>query len=152
MATGDVNAEIIQLFKTQAWFDANTTVILESGQVVHLKDTGAFKVGDGTTTLVNLIWKGVVVLQKTGTTIDFKQDGNYGTIASPETGNITASISDARLGVTNIIIHNSGTAPTFSSPFKKLSGSSSYVINVINYIMCQYVNDTEIVYSINQRT
>ncbi len=88
----------------------------------------------------------------TGVVISFLTDMVYGTIASPETGNITANVSGALLGVTNIIIHNSGTAPTFGSEFKKLSGSGNYVINVINYIFCVYINSTEIIYSINQRT
>lgn len=88
----------------------------------------------------------------TGVALTFSTDRVYGSIASPETGNITASTTDAKLGVTNIIIHNSGTAPTFDSKFKKLSGSGSYVISVVNYIYCTYITSTEIIYSINQRT
>lgn len=88
----------------------------------------------------------------TGVALTFATDRVYGSIASPETGNITADVTGAKLGVTNIIIHNSGTAPTFDSKFKKLSGSGSYVISVVNYIYCTYINATEIIYSINQRT
>lgn len=88
----------------------------------------------------------------TGVALTFETDRVYGSIASPETGNITASTTGAKLGVTNIIIHNSGTAPTFDSKFKKLSGSGSYVISVVNYIYCTYITSTEIIYSINQRT
>lgn len=88
----------------------------------------------------------------TGVSLTFVTDRVYGSIASPETGNITADVTGAKLGVTNIIIHNSGTAPTFDSKFKKLSGSGSYVISVVNYIYCTYINATEIIYSINQRT
>jgi len=88
----------------------------------------------------------------TGVALTFATDRVYGSIASPETGNITASATGAKLGVTNIIIHNSGTAPTFDSKFKKLSGSGSYVISVVNYIYCTYITSTEIIYSINQRT
>jgi len=88
----------------------------------------------------------------TGVSLTFTTDRVYGSIASPETGNITASATGAKLGVTNIIIHNSGTAPTFDSKFKKLSGSGSYVISVVNYIYCTYITSTEIIYSINQRT
>jgi len=88
----------------------------------------------------------------TGVALTFATDRVYGSIASPETGNITASTTGAKLGVTNIIIHNSGTAPTFDSKFKKLSGSGSYVISVVNYIYCTYITSTEIIYSINQRT
>ena len=87
----------------------------------------------------------------TGTLISFTTDKVYGTLATPETGNITADVTNAKLGVTNIIIHNSGTAPTFGSEFKKLSGSGNYVTGVVNYIYCTYISATEIIYSINQR-
>lgn len=88
----------------------------------------------------------------TGTVISFSTDKVYGTLTTPETGNITADVTNAKLGVTNIIIHNSGTAPTFGSEFKKLSGSGNYVTGVVNYIYCTYISTTEIIYSINQRT
>lgn len=87
----------------------------------------------------------------TGTLISFTTDKVYGTLATPETGNITADVANAKLGVTNIIIHNSGTAPTFGSQFKKLSGSGNYVTGVVNYIYCTFISATEIIYSINQR-
>ena len=87
-----------------------------------------------------------------GATLSFVTDRVYGTLASPITGNITADVTGAQLGVTNIIIHNSGTAPTFSSEFKKLSGSGNYVVSVVNYIYCTFITSTEIIYSINQRT
>lgn len=88
----------------------------------------------------------------TGTVVTFVTDRVYGTIASPETGNITADVTGAQIGVTNIIIHNSGTAPTFGSEFKKLSGSGNYITSQVNYIYCTFINSTEIIYSINQRT
>lgn len=88
----------------------------------------------------------------TGTVVTFETDRVYGTIASPETGNITANVTGAQIGVTNIIIHNSGTAPTFGSQFKRLSGSGNYVTSQVNYIYCTFINSTEIIYSINQRT
>ena len=87
----------------------------------------------------------------TGTVISFSTDKVYGTLATPETGNITADVTNAKLGVTNIIIHNSGIAPTFGSQFKKLSGSGNYVVGVVNYIYCTFITATEIIYSINQR-
>ena len=87
----------------------------------------------------------------TGTLLSFITDKVYGTLATPETGNITADVTNAKLGVTSIIIHNSATAPTFGSEFKKLSGSGNYVAGVVNYIYCTFITDTEIIYSINQR-
>lgn len=88
----------------------------------------------------------------TGTTLSFITDKVYGTIASPITGNITADVTGGQLGVTNIVIHNSATGPSFSSEYKRLTGSSNYLINNINYIFCTYISSTEIIYSINQRT
>jgi hypothetical protein len=88
----------------------------------------------------------------TGTALTFAMDRVYGSIASPETGNITANVTGAKIGVTNIVIHNHSSAPTFDSKFKKLSGSGSYTTGAVNYIFCTYINATEIVYSINQRT
>ena len=88
----------------------------------------------------------------TGTSISFAIDRVYGTLTTPETGNITADVTNAKLGVTNIVIHNSGTAPTFGSQFKKLSGSGNYVTGVVNYIYCTFITATEIIYSINQRS
>jgi hypothetical protein len=88
----------------------------------------------------------------TGTALTFETDRVYGSIASPETGNITFSTTNAKVGVTNIIIHNSGSAPTFAANMKKLSGSGDYVTSAINYIYVSYINSTEVIYAINQRT
>ena len=88
----------------------------------------------------------------TGTEVSFTNDRIYGSLASPETANITANTANAKLGVTNIIIHNSGTVPTFDSQFKKLSGSGNYVVGVVNYIYCTFISANEIIYSINQRS
>lgn len=85
-----------------------------------------------------------------GTVIRFTTDLIYGTTSAPETGNITSDTTGAQSGVTGIIIHNSGTAPTFSAAFKKLSGSGSYVTGTLNYIYCTYIDSTHIIYSINQ--
>lgn len=86
----------------------------------------------------------------TGTVLDFTNDRCYGTTATPVTGNITATLLGALLGVTAIVIHNSGTAPTFGAEFKKLSGSGNYVTGTLNYIYCTYLDSTHIIYSINQ--
>jgi hypothetical protein len=90
--------------------------------------------------------------QTTGVALTFLTDSVYGTIGTPETGNITYSATNAKIGVTNLIIHNNGTAPTFAANMKQLSGSSGYSVGVINYIFVTYINSTEVIYSINQRT
>jgi len=110
-------------------------------------------VSSSTTALLNLGGIPLQTPQTTGVALSFVADSVYGTISSPETGNITFNTTNAKLGVTNIIIHNNTTtAPTFATNMKKLSGSSSYVINTINYIYITYINATEVIYSINQRT
>ena len=90
----------------------------------------------------------------TGTLIalTFVSDSVQGTVASPLTGNITGVTTGAQLGVVTLVIHNHTTAPTFDAKYKKLSGSGNYTTGVINYIFCEYINATEIIYSINQRT
>jgi len=91
--------------------------------------------------------------QSSGTQLEFTSDRVYGTLSSPETGNISADVTDGLLGVTNIIIHNNGsTGPTFSSEYKKLSGSGVYSTGTVNYIYCTYIESNEIIYSINQRS
>lgn len=50
----------IQLgYKDSAWFAANATLVLLAGQIVYLQQTGTYKIGDGTTQLQNLAFKGV---------------------------------------------------------------------------------------------
>ena len=104
--------------------------------------------------LQNLGGLPILTQSGTGVSLSFSADTIYGTISSPESGtSITFITTNAKLGVTNIIIHNNPTtAPTFATNMKKLSGSSTYVINVINYIYVTFINDIEIIYSINQRT
>ena len=113
-------------------------------------DINAFPISTATQTALDTKLS-IETTYVTGTEISFTNDRIYGSLASPETGNITANTTNAKLGVTNIIIHNSGTAPTFGSQFKKLSGSGNYATGVVNYIYCTYISATEIIYSINQR-
>lgn len=50
----------IQLgYKDSTWFANNATLVLLAGQVVHLQQTGTYKIGDGTTQLQNLTFKGI---------------------------------------------------------------------------------------------
>jgi hypothetical protein len=87
-----------------------------------------------------------------GVTLSFITDTVYGTLLTPETSSaITANVTGALLGVTNILIHSGSTTPTFESQYKKLSGSGNYSAGTINYIFCTYIASTEIIYSINQR-
>lgn len=51
-------ADLRQGYKNQAWFDANPTLVLKEGQVVHLLQTGTYKIGNGSTTLSALAFLG----------------------------------------------------------------------------------------------
>jgi len=94
----------------------------------------------------------IAAASTTGVALTFTTDSVYGSIATPETGNITYSSTSANIGVTNIIIHNNSVAPTFATNMKKLSGSGTYTISVVNYIYVTYINSTEVIYAISQRT
>lgn len=52
------NVDIRQGYKNAAWFTSNATLVLKEGQVVHLEQTGTYKVGDGTTQLSALAFLG----------------------------------------------------------------------------------------------
>lgn len=92
----------------------------------------------------------IAATQVTSTALTFTKDCVSGTVEAPITGDISGVITNAALGVVMLVIHNSGTAPTFDNKFKKLSGSGNYVSGQINYIYCQYIDATTIIYSINQ--
>lgn len=87
-------------------------------------------------------------VQTTGTAITFVQDTVYGTIATPETGNITASYTGANLGTVALIIHDNGTEPTYPATWQKISGT--YSTTVTNYISAVYLDATHVKYSIYQ--
>ncbi len=81
MAT-DVNIQIG--YKDSAWFTANPTLILLSGQHIHLSDGAdsfidAYVIGDGTTELQDLEWKG---LKSTITTESYTISGTTLVISS----------------------------------------------------------------------
>lgn len=139
-----VLATVISGFSAAAGVVANTDTILQAINKI---------VGNITAVNTALALKADIAAS-TGTLValTFTSDSVQGTIASPLTGNITGNITGAKLGVVTLVIHNHTTAPTFDSKYKKLSGSGSYVTGSINYIFCEYINDTEIIYSINQRT
>lgn len=87
-------------------------------------------------------------VQSTGTAVTFVQDTVYGTVAIPETGNITASYTSANLGCTILIIHDNATEPTYPATWQKVSGT--YSTTVTNYISAVYLDATHVKYSIYQ--
>ncbi|RTK92633.1 MAG: hypothetical protein EKK61_03635, partial [Rickettsiales bacterium] len=120
--TNQIQAEA---FGTTLGFSAIT-----EGGAIFLKGDGAnelFKVDNDTDTVT---YKEVEVetkpTQKTGTALTFENNAVYGTIASPETSNITFSTTDANLMTTLLVIHNSGTAPTFAANMRETNVSKGY--------------------------
>lgn len=94
----------------------------------------------------------IAVTVGSSSALAFASDNIQGSVGTPLTGNITASTTGAIVGVVVHVVHNAGTAPTFDSKFKKLSGSGTYVTGAINHIYCEYMSATEILYTIQQRT
>ena len=153
-------------------FDGGFTIVVDYGNTKYVKVTDGektfsalAKVGEGDASFATLTGSptdntalqaefegkaNIETSSTTGTAVVFTEDKVYGSIATPETGNITADATGGKLGASVLIVHNSGTAPTFDSKFVKLSGSGDYTISVVNYIFCQYINATKIIYSINQ--
>jgi len=89
--------------------------------------------------------------QKTGTALTFDVNAAYGTIGTPETGNITFSTTGAKLMSTVLVIHNHTSAPTFAANMRETNVSKGYSTGVINYILVTYINSTEVIYTIFQR-
>ena len=87
-------------------------------------------------------------VQATGTAVTFVQDTVYGSIATPETGNITASYTGANLGTTILIVHDHTSEPTYPATWQKISGT--YSTTVTNYISAVYLDATHVKYSIYQ--
>lgn len=89
-------------------------------------------------------------VQRKGTIVTFDKDAYYGTVFTPETGNISSNLVGAVLGITGCIIHNSVAEPSFGSEFIELNSSQGYVTGMLNYIFYNYIDPTKVVYSISQ--
>lgn len=88
-------------------------------------------------------------LASTGTAIAFDVDRHYG-FPTAETGNITLDSTNFTPGITQLVRHNSGSVPSFSSPFQVISGS--YLISVKNNLWMYAISATEIHVTIYQST
>jgi hypothetical protein len=87
---------------------------------------------------------------RSGNNITFNSNATYGTATSPITGNIALNSSDLVIGTNILIIHNASSEPTYPTAFDKSVTSADYVPNVINYIFCEVISSTIIIYSITQ--
>ena len=90
-----------------------------------------------------------VAAASTGTVVAFSSNIIYNSVASPATGNITDSLTNARIGIVQKIYHNNGTAPTFPVGWVKL-GSGTYVTSTLNIIYAEWVSGTRVEYWIVQ--
>ena len=86
--------------------------------------------------------------QRSGSVIAFDTDANYGTIASPLTGNITGDYTDAIIGVVQMLIHNDSVAPTIPATWIKANTSASYTTGVVNYIAITWLSSNIATYTI----
>jgi len=81
----------------------------------------------------------------TGTNIHFSASTVFGTYSTPETGNITNTLTNSKLGVVQKIYHNSGTAPSVPAGWVLL-GSTTYQISTLNIIYAEWSEGTRVEY------
>lgn len=114
--------------------------------IVDVSDTTEAPSGTTKKITLNQITASVA---KTGVAIVFTEDAIYGTIDTPETGNITASYTGAVPGTVVLILHQTGSEPTYPAQFTKMSGSGDYDTSKVNRIWCIYLDDNTVDYSIS---
>lgn len=90
------------------------------------------------------IYNAIRTTAATGTVIDFTKPKVFGTVASPETGNVTDDLTGALTGVIQKIYHNHSGAPTFPAGWVKLSGT--YTTGSLNIIYAEWVSGTRVEY------
>ena len=90
-------------------------------------------------------------LSGTGTSLAFQYPQVYGSVSSPESGDITFDLTNAALGCVVQVIHQSGSTPSFPAAAKQINGSSPYVADgsTLNYIEFQYFDDNTVRYVIS---
>lgn len=93
-----------------------------------------------TKTLVDNI--AIVPTAATGVAIQFDKPRTYGTIAAPESGNVTYNSSGAVVGMVQLLIHSLyNSTPTFGAQFILLG---SYTPSETNYIYMELLADGNI--------
>jgi len=85
----------------------------------------------------------------TGAVISFESTKIYNSVASPETGNITDDLADAKIGAVQKIYHNHSIAPAFPAGWVKI-GTGTYATSTLNIIYCEWVSGTRVEYWIVQ--
>lgn len=82
----------------------------------------------------------------TGVAIQFDKPRTYGTIAAPESGNVTYNSSGAVVGMVQLLIHSLyNSTPTFGPQFVLLG---EYTLSETNYIYMELLADGNILTNI----
>lgn len=88
-------------------------------------------------------------LDVTGTAISFAVPQTYGSVATPETGNVTLVTTGLVKGCVQLLLHNHATTePTWPTEFKRQGGV--YIPAALNNIYMDPVSTTRINYWISQ--
>lgn len=111
-----------------------------SGMMIYNSSTNTVNVYNGSTWLQYV----PVATGTTGTTITFTAPLIYNSPASPATGNITNTLTDAIIGIVQKIYHQNGTAPTFPAGWVLLRGT--YNTSALNIIYAEWVSGTRVEY------
>lgn len=85
----------------------------------------------------------------TGTLISFAAPKVFGSVATPETGNIDNDLTAAKPGIVQKIYHSHSTAPTFPAGWVKL-GSGTYTTGALNIIYCDFAGGSRVEYWVTQ--
>lgn len=91
----------------------------------------------------------VFVTQDTGTLISFDSQKIYNTYSAPGTTDISDNLTDAAIGVTQKIYHNSLIAPSMPLGWT-LIGEGFYVPGELNIIYAEWCGNTRVEYWITQ--
>ena len=78
-------------------------------------------------------------------TIHFTGNTVFGSYSSPLSSNITDDLTNSKLGITQKIYHNSGSAPTVPAGWVLL-GSTTYQISTVNIIYAEWSEGTRVEY------
>lgn len=116
---------------------SNSTYFYDKGSsIVKYKDS----VGN-----VIDIFESPYSLSGTGTVIHFSASTIFGSSSSPETGNITDSLTNAKLGLVQKIYHNNSSAPSVPAGWVLL-GSTTYQTGTLNIIYAEWASGSRVEY------
>jgi hypothetical protein len=136
-------------------WDTTTTISVRLDSLITAGVGGGVNWGDVNGTLSNQadlqsaldLKVDVVPVTATGTAIAFDVPRTYGYLIV-ETGNITLNSTGLKEGITQLIIHNHSTEPTFGAEFKIIGGA--YATGQDNYILLHAVKSSLVLVTISQ--